>query len=161
MGVIRLPFSRLHLHYMFANVPIMAVQNYRGFSVLVPLVGIASGALKLNSAAIFIFNTIALIPLGSWINRSVDALSVDGMRAVNELLKSTLGNSVELMVTPRFYLPPERELISISSPLDRDKCDRPETTTCLTICDPRQCAQQPTTGELHHQKMAVKRFVLI
>ncbi|KAJ5874110.1 uncharacterized protein N7529_002540 [Penicillium soppii] len=76
----------------------MAVQNYRGFSVLVPLVGIASGALKLNSAAIFIFNTIALIPLGSWINRSVDALSVDGMRAVNELLKSTLGNSVELMI---------------------------------------------------------------
>ena len=81
------------------NVPNMAqIQHYRGFLVLLPLVGIAAGALELNSAATFISNTIALIPLGSWINRSVDALSVNGRQTVNEILKSTLGNSVELMV---------------------------------------------------------------
>jgi Ca2+:H+ antiporter len=73
-------------------------QHYRGVAVLLPLIGIAAGALELNSAVIFIFNLIALIPLGSWINRSVDALSVNGRRTVNEILKSTLGNSVELMV---------------------------------------------------------------
>ncbi|KAJ5328665.1 hypothetical protein N7452_009055 [Penicillium brevicompactum] len=75
------------------------LHQYRlGFSLLMPVVGMATGALQWNSAATFILNTVALIPLGSWINRSVDSLSVDGTRVVNELLKSTLGNSVELMV---------------------------------------------------------------
>ncbi|CAG8138553.1 unnamed protein product [Penicillium olsonii] len=74
-------------------------EQYRlGLSLLIPLIGIATGALGGNSAATFLFNTVALIPLGSWINRSVDSLSVDGIRVVNELLKSTLGNSVELMI---------------------------------------------------------------
>ena len=76
------------------------LHQYRlGFSLLMPVVGMATGALQWNSAATFILNTVALIPLGSWINRSVDSLSVDGTRVVNELLKSTLGNSVELMVS--------------------------------------------------------------
>ncbi|KAJ5952615.1 uncharacterized protein N7479_011028 [Penicillium vulpinum] len=75
------------------------VQQHLGLlSLLIPLIGITTGALKLNSTAIFTINTVALIPLGSWINRSVDALSVGGSRAVNEVLKSTLGNSVELMI---------------------------------------------------------------
>lgn len=82
-----------------------------GFSLLMPMVGIATGALGWNSAATFMFNTVALIPLGSWINRSVDSLSVDGTRVVNELLKSTLGNSVELMVRSGDFLH-ENELIS-------------------------------------------------
>ncbi|CAG8400294.1 unnamed protein product [Penicillium salamii] len=69
-----------------------------GASLLIPLIGMVTGALGWNSAATFIFNTVALVPLGSWINRSVDSLSVDGIKVVNELLKSTLGNSVELMV---------------------------------------------------------------
>lgn len=87
-------------------------QHYRlGFSLLMPLTGMATGALGWNVAATFIFNTVALIPLGSWINRSVDALSVDGKRVVNELLKSTLGNSVELMVSNGQFLH-KLELIS-------------------------------------------------
>ncbi|KAJ5209789.1 hypothetical protein N7449_004168 [Penicillium cf. viridicatum] len=67
-------------------------------SLLIPLISIIGGALKWNSAAIFALNIVALIPLGSWISRSVDALTVGGSRAVIEVLKSTLGNSVELMM---------------------------------------------------------------
>jgi Ca2+:H+ antiporter len=67
-------------------------------SVMLPLIGIAAGAMRLNGATVFTLNILALIPLGPWVSRSVDALSVGGLRAVNELLKSTLGNSVELMV---------------------------------------------------------------
>lgn len=75
-------------------------QQYRlAFSLLMPLVGIVAGALNWNSAATFILNTVALMPLGLWINRLVDALSVDGKRIINEILKSSLGNSVELMVS--------------------------------------------------------------
>ncbi|KAJ6051702.1 uncharacterized protein N7446_006336 [Penicillium canescens] len=54
--------------------------------------------MRLNSATIFTLNILALIPLGPWISRSVDALSVGGRRATSELLKSTLGTSVELMI---------------------------------------------------------------
>jgi Ca2+:H+ antiporter len=67
-------------------------------AVLLPFLGITAGAMRLNSATVFTLNILALIPLGPWISRSVDALSVGGRRATNELLKSTLGNSVELMV---------------------------------------------------------------
>ncbi|KAJ5295497.1 hypothetical protein PENANT_c001G01607 [Penicillium antarcticum] len=70
----------------------------KAISVLLPLTGIAAGAMRLNSATIFTLNMLALIPLGPWISRSVDALSVGGQRATSELLKSSLGNSVELMV---------------------------------------------------------------
>ncbi|KAJ5770416.1 uncharacterized protein N7511_002467 [Penicillium nucicola] len=67
-------------------------------SVLLPLMGMAAGAMRVNSAVVFTLNILALIPLGPWISRSVDALSVGGRRFTSELLKSTLGNSVELMV---------------------------------------------------------------
>ncbi|KAJ5782641.1 hypothetical protein N7457_004415 [Penicillium paradoxum] len=68
------------------------------FLVLIPVLGIIAGVLKWNSAVIFTLNILALVPLSSWINRSVEALGVGASRPVNELLKSTLGNSVELMV---------------------------------------------------------------
>ncbi|OQE44421.1 hypothetical protein PENCOP_c002G00811 [Penicillium coprophilum] len=86
--------SMLNCNFIMAQ-----VQQHLGLlSLLIPLIGITAGALKWNSAVIFVLNTLALIPLGSWINRSVDALTVGGSRAVNEILKSTLGNSVELMI---------------------------------------------------------------
>ncbi|CAG8903767.1 unnamed protein product [Penicillium egyptiacum] len=75
------------------------VQHHLGvLSLLIPLIGITAGALEWNSAAIFALNIVAMIPLGSWINRSVDSLTVDRSRVVNEVLKSTLGNSVELLI---------------------------------------------------------------
>ncbi|KAJ5812803.1 hypothetical protein N7447_009826 [Penicillium robsamsonii] len=75
------------------------IQHHLGLlSLLIPLIGITAGVLKWNSAVIFALNTVAMIPLGLWINRSVDALAVGGSRSVNEVLKSTLGNSVELMI---------------------------------------------------------------
>ncbi|KAJ5497166.1 hypothetical protein N7463_009153 [Penicillium fimorum] len=84
---------------LYFNSIMAQVQHHLGFlSLLIPLIGITAGALKWNSAVIFVLNTVALVPLGSWINRSVDALTVGGSRAVNEVLKSTLGNSVELMI---------------------------------------------------------------
>lgn len=84
---------------LYCNSVMAHIQHHLGvLSLLIPLIGIIGGALKWNSAVIFALNIVALIPLGSWINRSVDALTVGGSRAVIEVLKSTLGNSVELMV---------------------------------------------------------------
>ncbi|KAJ5431176.1 hypothetical protein N7445_008908 [Penicillium cf. griseofulvum] len=84
---------------LYCNSIMVRVQQYLGLlSLLIPLIGITAGALKWNSAVIFALNVLALIPLGSWTNRSVDASTVGGSRAVNEVLKSTLGNSVELMI---------------------------------------------------------------
>ncbi|KAJ5178252.1 uncharacterized protein N7500_000951 [Penicillium coprophilum] len=84
---------------LYCNFIMAHVQKHLGLlSLLIPLISITAGALKWNSTVIFALNTLALIPLGSWINRSVDALTVGGRRAVNEVLKSTLGNSVELMI---------------------------------------------------------------
>lgn len=84
---------------LYCNSIMARVHHHLGvLSFLISLIGITAGALKWNSAAIFALNIIAVIPLGSWINRSVDALTVGGSRVVNEVLKSTLGNSVELMV---------------------------------------------------------------
>ncbi|KGO75514.1 Sodium/calcium exchanger membrane region [Penicillium italicum] len=75
------------------------IQHHLGLlSLLIPLIGIIGGALEWNSAAIFVLNMVALIPLVSWINRSIDALAIGGSRAFIEVLKSTLGNSVELMI---------------------------------------------------------------
>ncbi|KAJ5561069.1 hypothetical protein N7535_009266 [Penicillium sp. DV-2018c] len=65
---------------------------------LMPLLGFISGALKWNSAVVFLLNILSLAPLGSWINRSIDTLAISGGRTVNEILKSTMGNSVELMI---------------------------------------------------------------
>ncbi|KAJ6139223.1 hypothetical protein N7471_005709 [Penicillium samsonianum] len=84
---------------LYCNSIMARVHHHLGvLSFLISLIGITAGALKWNSAAIFALNIVAVIPLGSWINRSVDALTVGGSRVVNEVLKSTLGNSVELMI---------------------------------------------------------------
>ncbi|CAI7592619.1 unnamed protein product [Penicillium glandicola] len=84
---------------LYCNSIIAQLQYHLGLlSLLIPLISLTAGALKWNSAIIFALNIVALIPLGSWINRSVDALTVGRSRAVNEFLKSTLGNSVELMI---------------------------------------------------------------
>lgn len=104
-------FSRLHPTYLAVLVMSQLQQCRLGASLLIPLIGMVTGALGWNSAATFMFNTAALVPLGSWINRSVDSLSVDGIKVVNELLKSTLGNSVELMVSSEFLSGNELMLI--------------------------------------------------
>ncbi|CAG8922485.1 unnamed protein product [Penicillium salamii] len=98
MGSSTFVFSRLHPTHLTVLVMSQLQQCRLGASLLIPLIGMVTGVLGWNSAATFMFNTAALVPLGSWINRSVDSLSVDGIKVVNELLKSTLGNSVELMV---------------------------------------------------------------
>ncbi|KAJ5800153.1 uncharacterized protein N7518_002221 [Penicillium psychrosexuale] len=55
------------------------VQHHlRLLSLLIPLIGIIAGALNWNSAAIFTLNIVAVIPLGLWVNRSVDSLTVLG-----------------------------------------------------------------------------------
>jgi hypothetical protein len=79
-------------------------QHLELFLGVIPLLGIISGALKWNSAIVFILNILSLAPLGSWIDLSVNALTVGGGRAVNEILKSTLGNSVELMVMSSYLI---------------------------------------------------------
>lgn len=84
----------LYFNFIMAQVH----PHLRLLSLLIPLIGIIAGALNWNSVAIFTLNIVAVIPLGLWVNRSVDSLTVGGSRVVNELLKSTLGNSVELMV---------------------------------------------------------------
>ncbi|KAJ5102011.1 hypothetical protein NUU61_004233 [Penicillium alfredii] len=68
------------------------------FSVSIPLIGTATGILQWPDAVVFVLNLAALVPLLAWITRSVDALSVSVGRSVNELLKATLGNAVELMI---------------------------------------------------------------
>ncbi|OQE33067.1 hypothetical protein PENFLA_c001G03914 [Penicillium flavigenum] len=84
---------------LYCNSIMARLQHHLGvLSLSMPLIGITAGALKWNSAAIFALNIVAVIPLGLWINRSVDALAVGRSRVVNEVLKSTLGNSVELMI---------------------------------------------------------------
>ncbi|KAI2691343.1 hypothetical protein LCP963914a_1544 [Penicillium roqueforti] len=84
---------------LYFNFIMAQVQHHlRLLSLLIPLIGIIAGALNWNSVAIFTLNIVAVIPLGLWVNRSVDSLTVGGSRVVNELLKSTLGNSVELMI---------------------------------------------------------------
>lgn len=84
---------------LYCNSIMARLQHHLGvLSLLVPLIGITAGALKWNSAVIFALNIVAVIPLGLWINRSVDALAVGRSRVINEVLKSTLGNTVELMV---------------------------------------------------------------
>ena len=84
---------------LYCNSIMARLQHHLGIlSLSMPLIGITAGALEWNSAAIFALNIVGVIPLGLWINRSVDALAVGRSRVVNEVLKSTLGNSVELMV---------------------------------------------------------------
>ncbi|CAG8051298.1 unnamed protein product [Penicillium nalgiovense] len=84
---------------LYCNSIMARLQHHLGvLSLLVPLIGITAGALKWNSAVIFALNIVAVIPLGLWINRSVDALAVGRSRVINEVLKSTLGNTVELMI---------------------------------------------------------------
>ena len=84
---------------LYCNSIMARLQHHLGIlSLSMPLIGITAGALEWNSAAIFALNIVGVIPLGLWINRSVDALAVGRSRVVNEVLKSTLGNSVELLV---------------------------------------------------------------
>ncbi|KAJ5269093.1 hypothetical protein N7497_010178 [Penicillium chrysogenum] len=84
---------------LYCNSIMTRLQHHLGvLSLSMPLIGITAGALEWNSAAIFALNIVGVIPLGLWINRSVDALAVGRSRVVNEVLKSTLGNSVELMI---------------------------------------------------------------
>jgi Ca2+/H+ antiporter len=71
---------------------------------LLPLAGIVVGILNLPQIIVFTVNLLALSVLVDWINRSVNAISVNTGRLTNELLKGTLGNAVELMVkTLPFY----------------------------------------------------------
>lgn len=71
---------------------------------LLPLAGIVVGILNLPQIIVFTINLLALSVLVDWINRSVNAISVNTGRLTNELLKGTLGNAVELMVkTLPFY----------------------------------------------------------
>ncbi|CAI7663529.1 unnamed protein product [Penicillium manginii] len=65
---------------------------------LLPLAGIVVGILNLPQIIVFTINLLALSVLVDWINRSVNAISVNTGRLTNELLKGTLGNAVELMI---------------------------------------------------------------
>lgn len=65
---------------------------------LLPLAGIVAGILQLPHIIVFAINIFALAVLLDWINRSINAISVNTGRFTNELLKGTLGNAVELMV---------------------------------------------------------------
>ncbi|KAJ9489963.1 hypothetical protein VN97_g3300 [Penicillium thymicola] len=108
------------------------------------------GALKWNSAVIFALNTVALIPLGIWISRSVDALTVGGSRAIIEVLKSTLGNSVELMViSSSLHLQCKYRLTMIYP--DRNQCDRAKPTAHLPVRDTWKCYKQFITGKSQYQ----------
>lgn len=70
--------------------------------LLLPFMGFVAGALPSPAILIFTANTLALGVLLGWIIRSIDALSISEGRFLNELLKATLGNAVELMVSLRF-----------------------------------------------------------
>lgn len=133
---------------LYCNSIMAQVQHrLRLLSLLIPLIGITAGALKWNSAAIFTLNIVAVIPLGLWINRSVDSLTAGGSRVVKELLKSTLGNSVELMVISSsggLNLQFKHKLTIIY--LDWNQCDRTENTTYRPVCDTWKRPKQFTPG---------------
>lgn len=65
---------------------------------LLPLAGMMAGALNFPGIIVFALNLLAMSVLHDWINRSISAISVNAGRLTTELLKGTLGNSVELMV---------------------------------------------------------------
>lgn len=67
--------------------------------LLLPVLGFMAGALPSPAILTFTANSLALGVLLGWITRSIDSLSVTEGRFLNELLKATLGNAVELMVS--------------------------------------------------------------
>lgn len=70
--------------------------------LLLPFMGFVAGALPSPAILTFTVNALALGVLLGWIIRSIDVLSISEGRFLNELLKSTLGNGVEFMVSLRF-----------------------------------------------------------
>lgn len=70
--------------------------------LLLPVMGFVAGALQSPAILTFTVNALALGVLLGWIVRSIDALSIITGRFLNEWLKATLGNAVELTVRLRF-----------------------------------------------------------
>ncbi|KAF3018701.1 hypothetical protein E8E15_006177 [Penicillium rubens] len=67
---------------LYCNSIMARLQHHLGvLSLSMPLIGMTAGALGWNSAAIFALNIVGVIPLGLWINRSVDALAI-GINAI-------------------------------------------------------------------------------
>ncbi|KAI9928708.1 hypothetical protein ASPWEDRAFT_36471 [Aspergillus wentii DTO 134E9] len=66
-------------------------------SIFIPI-GIAAGYLNVSNQLVFFFNLLALIPLIAWISLSITELSGSVGARVEELLKATLGNPIEVIV---------------------------------------------------------------
>lgn len=68
------------------------------FLTLLPFVGIVANGLQLPALVVFAINLGAMSVLSEWINRCINAISINTKRLTTELLKGTFGNSVELMI---------------------------------------------------------------
>lgn len=73
-------------------------RNLSLVSALVPVVGIVAGYLQFSHPLAFLLNLLGASFLMRWVLRSVEALSTSTGRLPAELLKGTLGHTIELMV---------------------------------------------------------------
>lgn len=73
-------------------------RNLSLVSALVPVVGIVAGYLQFSHPLVFLLNLLGASFLMRWVLRSVEALSTSTGRLPAELLKGTLGHTIELMV---------------------------------------------------------------
>lgn len=70
--------------------------------VFVPL-GITAGVLEWNPTIVFLFNTIAILPLAMLTSFATDELSANTGQTIGALLNATFGNAVEMIVRHRFF----------------------------------------------------------
>lgn len=73
-------------------------RNLNIASIVVPAIGIIAGKFQLMDPLVFALNIAGASFLVRWIVRSVEALSISTGRLFGELLKGTLGHSLELLV---------------------------------------------------------------
>lgn len=73
-------------------------RNLNIASIVLPIIGVVAGASQLPDPLVFTLNLVGVSFLVRWIVRSVEALSTSTGRLFGELLKGTLGHSLELLV---------------------------------------------------------------
>lgn len=89
---IRWPSQAAHLTWA-----VVAREYANALLVFVPL-GIASGLLQWDAAAVFTLNFFAIIPLASLLSFATEELAAVMGQALGGLMNATFGNAVELIV---------------------------------------------------------------
>lgn len=72
--------------------------------ICVPL-GVAAGILGWSTAVVFALNLVAIVPLTAWITYAIGELAPVVGRIGDELLKATIGNPVEVLVSDKHDKP--------------------------------------------------------